>query len=501
MKAALKRIQDEIIGWAKKPAFWLLLAAGIILFVGICFYRGLVVHYACLVLHWFFKDPESTRNVIYLFAAVIGAYLLFWRTKIALREANTSEQNFKITEQNIKITEQNIKTRDQKIIDEQISRAIEELAGRDPFTRLNGISGLEKIADTQDEERMKIARILVSFIRTQAPKNSKRTREDLATCNLSKLETIDDFSAYRAQRLDIEAAVNTLASITSDIEKQGQFREEYYKTKHHLCDLQNTDLRGLRFIKTDLSKFIFAGADMSGTWLAGANLTHAWLHQAHIRERTKLIKAFLEGVNFNGAILNFVNFKDVEHLKNANFKGAFLIGANFTGVQMIEGNLNNTKLEKANFTKAFLSEVKIKEAALKDTNLTDASFLSMQGLRQHQLEDAFRWKGHNTFVTSVEGYSLEPPPEKEKPIGFWVYKIWKPPSVAHARIHVPWCPFCNNGNGTKKNKEPKGYRYNWTQCNNYEEAVKILDDFKEKHNCDNVKNCGYCESRGDLPPS
>lgn len=83
---------------------------------------------------------------------------------------------------------------------------------------------------------------------------------------------------------------------------------------------------------------------------------------------------------------------------------------------------------------------------------------------------------------------------------FWVYKIWKPRNVTHARIHVPQCSFCNYGKGTDKEKRPQGDGYDWIPFDSYDEAVKALEDFREEHNCDKVGNCGTCVKRGDLPP-
>ena len=156
-----------------------------------------------------------------------------------------------------------------------------------------------------------------------------------------------------------------------------------------------------------MSEFDLSAADLSGAWLADTNFTGAWLYSIYIKERTKLIKAFMEGANFSGVILNYVNFHGVEHLKNANF----------TKTQIIEADFSNTILKHADFTGAYLAKVKISNASLKEANLTDSSLLDMYGLRQWQINDAFRWKKRydSTFITSAEGFSLERPPVRERP--------------------------------------------------------------------------------------
>lgn len=382
---------DKIIGWGKKLICWQLLAvltAGIIVFVGIWFYPDCVIYYIDLAIYWFTKDSEITRNVIYFFAAVIGACLLYWRTKIALREANTSEQNFKITEQNfkiteqnIKITEQNIRTGNQKIVHEEISGALKQLAGENAFIRLSGISDLEKFADTHKEESKKVARILVSFVQDRSVERSTRY-------NLLALTGMDNPSTHRAERLDIEAAVIALARITSEIEKRGEFSEEYGETKHQICDLQNTDLRGFRLNKADMSKFNLAKVDMRGASLLRADLSEA--------------------------NLSFVNFHGIVRLMKARFNSAYLYKATFTEAYIVKADFTDADLRSANFTGASLKGVKIGDATLKDTNLTDAQLLNMHGLQQHQLDEAFRLKGHKTLIRLAEGHSLEPPPEIEE---------------------------------------------------------------------------------------
>lgn len=497
MMKTLKQIQNEIIRWGKKFICYQLLTVltvVVIIFVGICFYRDLVIRFG----DWFFKDPEATRNIIYFFAALFGGYLLYRRTKAAEEEVSISKQNIEIAKQNREDSEQNRKEGEKKIIEERINLATQQIENDSLTVRLNAISSLRRIANIHEEEQKQISRLLVSFIRTYASKDSKKFKTNLQTMGFLELENADAFSEYRAERLDVEIAVNALANITSKLEKRGQFQNQYNETKYQLCDLQNTDLRGLRFSGADLSKFDLAGADMSGTSLVGVNLSEAWLYKPYTAEGTKLVNAFLEDVNFRGAHLDFVDFHGVGHLRGVDFSGAYLHGANFTGVQMIEANLSNAVLENVDFTKAFLSEVKIDGATLKNANLTDANFSNMHGLRQWQIEEAFRRNRHHTYITSAEGYSLKSPPEEGSK--FWVYENWNSKDTTHARIHVPRCHFCNYGKGMNKDKKSQGATYRWVGCDTYDEALKILEDFRKEHNCEDVGNCKSCEDKRDLPP-
>lgn len=286
---------------------------------------------------------DSMRNLGLLLAASIGWYFLSRRTNVAEREAIVSEQNIKITEQNIKITEQNIKTNEQKIVDEQISRAIERLAGENPFIRLNSISDLEKISLTHEEESKKIARILVSFIRTRATKDSEE----------NKLKKTEEFDAYREQRLDIETAVNVLARIASNLEKQKQL-EQRGDNKYHLCNLENLDLRGLRLEDVDLSKFNLEGTDFSGAWLRRTDLSGAHLFKFVDSKvlRAIFFRTHLDHASFTGAYLNHVIFIradlssakfDNVILQNVNFDGALVNGTHFES----SDSLTQEQIDKA----------------------------------------------------------------------------------------------------------------------------------------------------------
>lgn len=322
-------------------------------------------------------NENGTRTLIMLLAGVFGWYFLVSRTESAKRSAEAADQNVKIAGQNLTT--------------EQLTRAIEQLANDKPFVRLGGILGLEQIAKSHEEESKKVARILVSFIRTHATKDSERTRKDISICNLSESEEMVDFSAYRAQRLDIEAAVNTLARISSELEKQGQVSEEYAEygdAKYQICDLRNTDLRGLKFAKANLSNFDFSYTDMRGVMLFHTDLTAGYLISA----------------NFHGA----------EYLRGASFNSACLLGAIFTKAQIVEAGLIEAELEHVDFTGALLKGVTINGATLRGANLSDAQLLNMHGLQQHQLDEAFRLKGHKTLIRLAEGDSLEPPPEIEE---------------------------------------------------------------------------------------
>ena len=379
MKTTLKWMRDEIIDWLKSRIF-----------------RELVAYLTPFVgsYLWFFwetlrENADVMRNLILLIAGIVGWYFLARRTKAAEREAKTAEQG---------------------LIVDRLARAIEQIDNKKSSVRLGGVLGLEQIANTHEEERKKIARVLLSFIRTHATKDSEEVKKNLTACGLSKLEHVNGFSAYRLQRLDVEAAVNALARIASNLEKQGQFRLQYNENKSHLCDLQDIDLRGLRFVEADLSQFCLAGADLSGAWMTRANLTNTILHKTDFSGKpsaAKLTKAFLGSTNFSGAQLNYVDFSDSQ-LENANFSGTRLyeavfveaylseasfykarpIKADFTGAYLEQANLNCAILTRATLDNAILDRAILKNTSLRGATLNDTSFHGVTGLTQEQLKEA-----------------------------------------------------------------------------------------------------------------
>lgn len=329
---------------------------------------------------------DAVRNLILLTAGVIGFYFLYQRTKTADQTKKAAEKSAEASRKNTEIAEQGLTT-------ERLTRAIEQLAHEKPSVRLGGILGLEQIAKTHQEERKKIARVLASFIRTRATKDSEETKKDLAMCDIPKMEKIRNFSAYRAQRLDVEDAIKVLANIASEVEKQRRLSKEYGEKKYQICDLQNTDLRGLNLIHVDLSEFDLTKADMRYATLFFTNFSRAHLVSA----------------NFHGA----------EYLISTKFNEAYLGGAIFIEARIEDTDLTGAKLKNADFTGAVLKRMEIGGATLKGANLTCVTLMNMYGLEQHQLDKAFRWQGYEVYpMFSVEGHSFMPPPEKEKPIEF-----------------------------------------------------------------------------------
>ncbi|MCY4032960.1 MAG: pentapeptide repeat-containing protein [Hyphomicrobiales bacterium] len=367
-------IDEQVTSWWGEQTFGrqVIVCAFIILIIILC------------ILSFIFE--HATRNLILLTAGLIGWYFLFRRTKVA-------EQGLTV---------------------ERLTHAIEQLTNDNLSVRLGGILGLEQIAETREEERKKIARILVTFIRTHATKDSDEVKRNLIMYKSPNLEATEEFNTYRTLRLDIEAAVNALANIASKLERQGQFRKQYNETKIDLCDLQNIDLRGLRFVEADLSQFNLAGTDMSGAWLAGVKLMGARLYKVGSRNKTvetNLINAFLDDANLSDAHLNYVDFSGTQ-LVRANFSKARLHGATFSKANLKFANLSGALLANSDF-----QEADLKNTIFDGAQVRRASFEKCKNLTQKQVDKMsygkmFAYTGIRDRVGLPKG--LEPPPLRKK---------------------------------------------------------------------------------------
>ena len=376
----------------------------------------------------------NTHNLAWLFAGSIGWYFLYWRTKVADRQAATAERQAAIQEataerqaataerqaatadrqaaaqaaiakRNAKIAEQNIQVTQQRLTDEKLNYAQEQLTNENLLVRLSSVKSLEQIAESQKEERRKIAQTLAIFIRKHATLDSAESR--YITQKLRERKSNDAkniiLSEYQAQREDIEAAVTALARIASLL----TYREQYNKKKRHLCNLQNTDLRGLRFVEVDLSEFNFAHANLSGAWLRQANLSNTILRGAN------LTAAYLEESLLKSAFLDFANLSGA-HLNGADLSNAYLNRAVLVEAEMGRVRLRETVLMEADLTKAWLDYADFSNVTLKGANLSDASLLHVNGLLQSELKQAFCYRGHIAVVSlSDEFRTLDPPPERD----------------------------------------------------------------------------------------
>lgn len=219
----IKRVKSQIIRLRRKPFREQLVLLMSIYTITIVF-GSLTV--GLFVLN--FSQPEATRNLLILGAALTSLCFLFWRTRIAARTLTV----------------------------EQLALAMQHINSEKMSLRLSGIRTLEQIAQHNKEERKKIIQVLSAHIREIAPLGPTRKTEE------------------RHRHVDIETAIEVLAEIAIPFEDE----------KCLLCDLQETNLSGLRLYGTDLTYFDltdanvsnthFLSVDLGGTELGGVNISN-----------------------------------------------------------------------------------------------------------------------------------------------------------------------------------------------------------------------------------
>ena len=221
MNETFNRLKNWIKLLRKKPLRTQLILATSVYTIAIVFSS---LTFGLFVLN--FSQPEATRNLLILGAALTSLCFLFWRTRIAARTLTI----------------------------DQLTLAMQQINSEKMSSRLSGIRILEQIAKYDKEEREKIIQILSARIREIAPPGPTRKLKD------------------RHRYLDIESAVEALANIATPL----------YIDKYLFCELQETNLSGLRFYGTNLSYFILTDVNFSNTYFSGVDFEGAVLEGANI---------------------------------------------------------------------------------------------------------------------------------------------------------------------------------------------------------------------------
>lgn len=119
------------------------------------------------------------------------------------------------------------------------------------------------------------------------------------------------------------------------------------------ADLSGADLSGVDFNCAELSGANLSDANLSGADLSSADLSGAFLSGANL-SGAKLSGADLISANLNGANLNRAELR-YANLSGADFRYANLSGADFRYANLSGADLNCTLLSDANFSDANLS--------------------------------------------------------------------------------------------------------------------------------------------------
>ncbi|RZO40259.1 MAG: pentapeptide repeat-containing protein [Rhodobacteraceae bacterium] len=245
------------------------------------------------------KEPPATediRNLAYAVAVLLGVLVAVSTIPFGLIKVWMSERSTNAAEQGL-ITERITKAvaglgadkTDKVVADDGTSTE-----GTEPNleVRIGSIYALERIAQDSDRDHISVMQILCTYIRTNAPWNSRKQ---------NARDAADEFP-----RDDIQTALDVIGRRGAD--KKNLERAQGYGLDLRFANLKLADMRG---------------GDFADAWFNGSLLAMAFL------ERADMTGAMFSGTNLQNARLSKASF---------NIAGAFK--ADFTGSDITQAQIN-----------------------------------------------------------------------------------------------------------------------------------------------------------------
>ena len=375
------------------------------------------------------EEAQSTaiRNTGLVLAAVIGVPFIVWRSIVAQKTVNVTEQGH--------ITDR-INTAVQGLGAEKVVK----LPGEDEKTvpnlevRIGAIYALERIAQDSDRDHVQIMEILCAYIRQNAPAPAEddwpelemRESEDDGPLEEDWDDRLEAFRTKQEEvkatltcRTDIQTALTVIGRRSAEqrqIEAGARRGEkstfpfdtpypEYDEPEgdHHpgrveayKAELQNRKwtLRGYARYRLDLRNTNLQGADLSGLELRGAKLDGARLQGANLRQ-ARLQGADLRWARLQGADLRDARLQGAD-LGRARVQGADLEAAWLQGAELWQAGLQGAVLRTARLQGVVLRAARLQGANLGQAGLQGADFRQtrLQGaeLWQARLQEAELWQ-------------------------------------------------------------------------------------------------------------
>ena len=433
----------RIIGWLKKPKFWL----------------GFVIAAATIGSAFFLLFPCSgelstlfseTSNVET--ASLVSCYdgLSAWLITLAGgflavavlletgRRANAAEKAVGQTEKALDQTKESI-------VQKTFSDAINHLGHESESVILGGIHSLLDLAKKNSDYRPRVFNILCAHIKTTTTTEEYRKKYPIQPSKIIPKRSRFDHDLRKKTQKKPSTTIQILLSslfidkeydiFTVDTAKTSRTADEEYGIFKVGPDekIYRADFSGARLAGSELSKARLQDINLAGAQLQGANLKDAQLQGtnligAHLQEADLtgaqlqgafLMKAQLQGADLNGAQLQGAYLNDAQ-LQSADLTAANLQSAHLEGAQLQEAFLYNAglqgvygegaQLQRANLTGADLQGARLGGVQLQGADLTGADLqgarlggVQLQGadLRGAQLQNA------NLMGSWLQGANLE----------------------------------------------------------------------------------------------
>lgn len=351
-------------------------------------------------------DTATTvRNLGLAAAAVIGLPFLVWRSLVAQKQADVSEQGL-ITDRINKAVEglgadkvvkrQRVNSHGKKVYAKtedgtpDLTRPIwDEVTEPNLEVRIGAIFSLERISQDSPRDHIQIMEILCAYIVQNSDRSDVEMPEDEG--ELSFHEWQSWASKFRQKpRPDIDVALRVLS-------RRKEHLRKLESASGYRLDLQGVDLRCLSILKLDLSEAELATAKLQGAFLPNAKLQGSRLHftrlEGAVLSGAKLEKAQMTLTNLNGANLMEVNCQRVD-LTGANLSNALLFGTSLQCSRLFGAEFKDSGLSNVGLQGAYFGELEV----LENTNLSDAKFrgaffqsidLSGTRINQRQVNETF----------------------------------------------------------------------------------------------------------------
>lgn len=287
---------------------------------------------------------EAVRNLGLIVAALVGIPFVIWRTSVAQKQVEVSEQG-QITdrinkaveglgaERTVKILDETprfMRHNDEWLVDDEnnpipatrpdgkaiIDRKTFEQTAPNLEVRIGSIFALEKIARDVPQYHLQIMEILCAYVRANA-----RCRSVSPSTSMIKMPTV---------RSDIQTVINVIG-------RRSQLQVEIESDQLFRLDLRNTLLSGIDFRKGDFSAAMFHDCQIEA-----ANFSNCKLHGTQFF-RSSLNYTDFFSADMTGSRLDLatINAPEVpaggmsESITMASIRGMSLAGSDISGINYL----------------------------------------------------------------------------------------------------------------------------------------------------------------------
>ena len=280
---------------------------------------------------WLIADDSGSttiRNLGLLVGGIVAIALAVWRSRIAERQAATSERG---------------------LLNERYQKGVEALASTNLSERLGAVHELQRLADEHPEQyHVPIMRRFCDIVCNPIVYGAVELGSDLEG------DVPDEEMSARKEVQAIIEAIGTRNDDKIALERQANYR----------LNLTDADLRGHYLHNLNLSGSLLTSANLSNSFFFGTNVSGASMYLADLSGARVL------STDFTGTFLAGANLSRISDCHGTNFSNANLTGANLTGGNLSGAIMNGAELVGAN---------------LADAKFWDDNGVRAEGLTQRQI--------------------------------------------------------------------------------------------------------------------